>query len=131
MTRQHPLPSNQAQEWKTFSIRDERDLSSPASQPPADTMPRPVSPKSAPARSARSARRTGNDGAAALPASHSAAVDALLERISTEFAGLSRQLKLIARYVEQHRDHLGLDKIQEAFEVARKGVSAKKVIVSL
>lgn len=50
-----------------------------------------------------------------LPASPPppATVDALLQRASAEFAGLSRQLKTIARYVEQHRDHLGLEKIQD------------------
>ncbi len=40
-------------------------------------------------------------------------VDELLQRISDEYEGLSRQLKLIARHVEQHRDHLGLEGIQE------------------
>jgi DNA-binding MurR/RpiR family transcriptional regulator len=40
-------------------------------------------------------------------------VDQLLKRISQEYEGLSKQLKLIARHVEQHRDHLGLEGIQE------------------
>ena len=40
-------------------------------------------------------------------------VDALIERVSQDYEGLSRQLKLIARHVEQHRDHLGLDGIQQ------------------
>ncbi len=40
-------------------------------------------------------------------------VDAFLKRASGEFALLSRQLKAIARYVERHRDHLGLEKIQD------------------
>ncbi|HEY9022883.1 MAG TPA: RpiR family transcriptional regulator, partial [Burkholderiaceae bacterium] len=61
-----------------------------------------------------------------VPASHSPAVDALLERISAEFGGLSRQLKLIARYVEQHRDHLGLEKIQDV--AARSGVQPSAVV---
>ena len=54
------------------------------------------------------------------------AVDALLERISAEFNDLSRQLKLIARYVEQHRDHLGLEKIQDVAE--RSGVQPSAVV---
>ena len=40
-------------------------------------------------------------------------IDKLLKDISTEFDSLSKQLKLIARYVEQHRDHLGLEGIQD------------------
>lgn len=43
-------------------------------------------------------------------------IDKLLKEISSEFAGLSRQLKLIARYVEQHRDHIGLEGIQDVAE---------------
>ncbi len=46
-------------------------------------------------------------------AQSSPAVDALLTRIGAEFNGLSRQLKVIARYVEHHRGHLGLEKIQD------------------
>jgi DNA-binding MurR/RpiR family transcriptional regulator len=46
-------------------------------------------------------------------ASPPATVDAFLKRASGEFAVLSRQLKAIARYVERHRDHLGLEKIQD------------------
>jgi DNA-binding MurR/RpiR family transcriptional regulator len=42
-----------------------------------------------------------------------APVERLLERISAEYDQLSRQLKLIARYVEEHRDHIGLDGIQD------------------
>jgi DNA-binding MurR/RpiR family transcriptional regulator len=42
-----------------------------------------------------------------------ATVDGLLKRASSEYAVLSRQLKTIARYVERHRDHLGLDRIQD------------------
>jgi DNA-binding MurR/RpiR family transcriptional regulator len=42
-----------------------------------------------------------------------APVDQLLKRISTEYEQLSRQLKTIARYVEEHRDHIGLDGIQD------------------
>jgi DNA-binding MurR/RpiR family transcriptional regulator len=39
--------------------------------------------------------------------------DAFLQRASAGFAELSPQLKTIARYVERHRDHLGLEKIQD------------------
>lgn len=60
------------------------------------------------------------------PAAHGGAVDALLERVSAEFDGLSRQLKLIARYVEQHRGHLGLEKIQDV--AARSGVQPSAVV---
>jgi DNA-binding MurR/RpiR family transcriptional regulator len=40
-------------------------------------------------------------------------VEQLLKRISQDYEGLSKQLKVIARHVEQHRDHLGLEGIQE------------------
>jgi DNA-binding MurR/RpiR family transcriptional regulator len=42
-----------------------------------------------------------------------APVERLLEQISSEYEQLSRQLKVIARYVEEHRDHIGLDGIQD------------------
>jgi len=41
---------------------------------------------------------------------------AFLERITAEYDGLSRQLKVIGRHVEAHRDHLGLDGIQTVAE---------------
>ena len=41
------------------------------------------------------------------------AVEQLLARIGHDFPNLSKQLKLIARHVEQHRDHLGLERIQD------------------
>jgi DNA-binding MurR/RpiR family transcriptional regulator len=37
----------------------------------------------------------------------------LVGRISSEYEALSKQLKVIAQYVEQHRDHIGLDGIQQ------------------
>jgi DNA-binding MurR/RpiR family transcriptional regulator len=37
----------------------------------------------------------------------------LIKRISIEYESLSKQLKVIARYVEQHRDHLSLEGIQD------------------
>jgi DNA-binding MurR/RpiR family transcriptional regulator len=49
----------------------------------------------------------------AAPAS---TVEALLAQICVEFEGLSRQLKLIARYVEHHHDTLGLERIQDVAE---------------
>jgi DNA-binding MurR/RpiR family transcriptional regulator len=87
--------------------------------PDTDPMPRPsASKKTAPLKTAPPP---------AMPAAaHSPAVDALLERISAEFGDLSRQLKLIARYVEQHRDHLGLEKIQDV--AARSGVQPSAVV---
>lgn len=54
------------------------------------------------------------------------AAEELLAAIGREFATLSRQLKLIARYVEQHRDQIGLERIQD---VARNsGVQPSAVI---
>jgi DNA-binding MurR/RpiR family transcriptional regulator len=50
----------------------------------------------------------------------------LLAAIRDAFDSLSRQLKQIARYVEQHRDQIGLDRIQD---VARNsGVQPSAVI---
>ena len=40
-------------------------------------------------------------------------VDQFIARITTEYDALSKQLKVIARYVEQHRDHIGLEGIQQ------------------
>ena len=40
-------------------------------------------------------------------------VDKLLTRISSEYEGLSKQLKVIARHIEQNRHHLGIIGIQE------------------
>lgn len=42
-----------------------------------------------------------------------ASVEALLRIVTAEYDGLSRQLKVIARHVEQNRDHLGLEGIQD------------------
>lgn len=54
------------------------------------------------------------------------AAERLLAAIRGDFASLSRQLKLIARYVEHHRDQIGLDRIQD---VARNsGVQPSAVI---
>jgi DNA-binding MurR/RpiR family transcriptional regulator len=53
-------------------------------------------------------------------------VERLLKQVSGEYEQLSRQLKLIARYVEEHRDHIGLDGIQD---VARQcGVQPSAVV---
>ena len=54
------------------------------------------------------------------------AAEQLLRSIREEFESLSRQLKVIARYVEQHRDHIGLDRIQDVAE--RCGVQPSAVI---
>ena len=40
-------------------------------------------------------------------------VEELLARVSAEYEGLSKQLKTIARHIEQNRDHLGILGIQE------------------
>jgi DNA-binding MurR/RpiR family transcriptional regulator len=53
-------------------------------------------------------------------------VEQLLKRISEEYEGLSKQLKVIARHVEQHRDHLGLEGIQEV--AAQCGVQPSAVV---
>ena len=84
-------------------------------------MPRALAAKTPAARPAKAASK-----AKAPPPAHGGAVDALLERISAEFAGLSRQLKLIAHYVELHRGHLGLEKIQDV--AARSGVQPSAVV---
>ena len=47
------------------------------------------------------------------PSSIATSVESLISRISQEYETLSKQLKIIARYVEQHKDHIGLDGIQE------------------
>src|SRR3954469_1416534 len=65
-----------------------------------------------------------NDVASTAPPA--SPVDRLLERIGAEFGGLSKQLKLIARHVEQHRDHLGLEGIQDVAEQC--GVQPSAVI---
>ena len=40
-------------------------------------------------------------------------VEQLIRRISNDYESLSKQLKIIARYIEQHKDHIGLDGIQQ------------------
>jgi DNA-binding MurR/RpiR family transcriptional regulator len=50
--------------------------------------------------------------AEARPATNPVA-EQLLADIADAYESLSRQLKQIARYVEQHRDHIGLDRIQD------------------
>jgi DNA-binding MurR/RpiR family transcriptional regulator len=52
--------------------------------------------------------------------------DLLVKRITQEFDTLSRQLKLIARYVEENRAHIGLDRIQDV--AGRCGVQPSAVI---
>ncbi|MBK7548540.1 MAG: MurR/RpiR family transcriptional regulator [Rhodoferax sp.] len=44
--------------------------------------------------------------------SETTTVDQLIRRITSEYEGLSKQLKVIGRYIEQHRGHLGLEGIQ-------------------
>lgn len=53
-------------------------------------------------------------------------VEQLLQRISQEYESLSRQLKVIARHVEQHADHLGLEGIQDV--AAQCGVQPSAVV---
>lgn len=40
-------------------------------------------------------------------------MEVFLARIGAESGQLSRQLKVIARYIEQHRDHIALERIQD------------------
>lgn len=40
-------------------------------------------------------------------------IEQLIARISTEYESLSKQLKVIAKHIEQHRDHVGLERIQD------------------
>jgi DNA-binding MurR/RpiR family transcriptional regulator len=56
----------------------------------------------------------------------SATVDSFLARIGGEFEQLSRQLKQIAKYVEQHRDHIALERVQDV--AARCAVQPSAVI---
>ena len=53
-------------------------------------------------------------------------VDQFIARITTEYEALSKQLKVIARYVEQHRDHIGLEGILEL--AAHCGVQPSAVV---
>jgi DNA-binding MurR/RpiR family transcriptional regulator len=39
-------------------------------------------------------------------------VEQLIRHISNDYENLSKQLKIIARYVEEHKDHIGLDGVQ-------------------
>jgi DNA-binding MurR/RpiR family transcriptional regulator len=43
-------------------------------------------------------------------------VEQLLQRISEEYEGLSKQLKIIARHIERNRDRLGIEGIRELAE---------------
>jgi len=55
-----------------------------------------------------------------------APIENLLKQISRQFDGLSKQLKVIARHVEEHRDQIGLEGIQD---VARQcGVQPSAVV---
>jgi DNA-binding MurR/RpiR family transcriptional regulator len=53
-------------------------------------------------------------------------VEQLLKRVSQEYEALSKQLKVIARHIEQHRDHLGLEGIQDV--AAQCGVQPSAVV---
>jgi DNA-binding MurR/RpiR family transcriptional regulator len=56
----------------------------------------------------------------------SSPVERLLKQISADYEQLSKQLKLIARYIEEHRDHIGLDGIQDVAQ--RCGVQPSAVV---
>jgi DNA-binding MurR/RpiR family transcriptional regulator len=55
-----------------------------------------------------------------------ASLDTLLDRISADYAGLSKQLKQIALHVERHRGLVGLEKIESL--AARCGVQPSAVV---
>lgn len=55
-----------------------------------------------------------------------ASVDRLLQLIAQEYDGLSRQLKAIARHIEAHREHLGLEGIQAM--AAQCGVQPSAIV---
>jgi DNA-binding MurR/RpiR family transcriptional regulator len=61
-----------------------------------------------------------------LPAASHPEAERFMDALREEFDSLSRQLKLIARYVDQHRDHIGLDRIQDV--ALRCGVQPSAVI---
>lgn len=54
-----------------------------------------------------------SDNNALIRADSNPAAEQLLADIGDAYDTLSRQLKQIARYVEHHRDHIGLDRIQD------------------
>ena len=53
-----------------------------------------------------------------------ASEEALIAAIASQYAGLSRQLKLIGSYVEQHRGQLGIQSIQQVAELCEVQPSA-------
>ncbi|QDL53599.1 MurR/RpiR family transcriptional regulator [Rhodoferax aquaticus] len=58
------------------------------------------------------------------PSSAPASEEALIAAIAREFDGLSRQLKQIGQYVEQHRGQLGIQSIQQVAELCQVQPSA-------
>ena len=48
----------------------------------------------------------------AAATSTATSVEQLIRHISSDYENLSKQLKIIARYVEEHKDHIGLDGVQ-------------------
>lgn len=52
--------------------------------------------------------------------------EALLQAIARDFERLSRQLKLIARHVEQHRAHIGIQSVQDVADAC--GVQPSAVV---
>jgi len=62
----------------------------------------------------------------AQPRSQPDSAEALLTQARAQFDSLSRQLKLIARYLESHRERIGLDGVQET--AARCGVQPSAIV---
>jgi DNA-binding MurR/RpiR family transcriptional regulator len=73
----------------------------------------------------RATARAARDGAVAV-ASRSTPVEALLARIAAEYEALPRQLKSVAKYVEQHRASLMVDRTGDI--AARCGVQPSAVV---
>jgi hypothetical protein len=73
----------------------------------------------------RALPRAARDGAVAV-ASGSTPVETLLARIAAEYEALPRQLKSVAKYVEQHRARLMVDRTGDI--AARCGVQPSAVV---
>lgn len=83
-------------------------------------------PESMAAPSLRTRTLRARAQASTPAASKPTTVDQLLKRISDEYDDLSKQLKVIGRHIERHRDQLGLDGIQEV--AVRCGVQPSAVV---
>ena len=60
----------------------------------------------------------------AAASSTATTVEQLIRHISNDYENLSKQLKIIARYVEEHKDHIGLDGVQHVAQQCKVQPSA-------